>query len=66
LAQAIARSFDHVCAVQRIRRTLKQTRPVQQRPPPAATIQHRFHSRSDIFNGRHQRRDIQKSGMIRD
>ena len=65
-AQAIARGVDYVCAVQRIGRTLKQTGAVQQWPPPAATVQHRLHSSSEIFDGRHQRCDIQESRMIGD
>jgi len=66
LADAIARGFDHMCAVERIRRALEQTRAVQEGPPPAATVQDRFHSGGDILNRRHQRRDVEKTRVIRD
>jgi hypothetical protein len=66
LADAIARGLDHMCAVERISGSLEQTRAVQKRPPPAATVQDGLHSGGDILNRSHQRCDVEKARVIRD
>jgi len=66
LADAIARGLDHMSAVERIRSALEETRAVQKRPPPAATVQDRLHSGGDILNRRHQRCDVEETRVICD
>jgi len=66
LADAIARGLHHMCGIERIGRSLEQTRAVQERPPPAATVQDRFHSGGDILNRSHQRSNVEKTRVIRD
>jgi hypothetical protein len=55
-----------MCAVERISGSLEQTRAVQKRPPPAATVQDRFHSGGDILNRSHQRSNVEKTRVICD
>jgi hypothetical protein len=64
LAQAIARRLHDMCAVERIGSALKQTCTVQERPPPAATVQDRLDSRGDILERCHQRCDVEKARVI--
>jgi hypothetical protein len=64
LLEPAAGSFDHMPGIERVRRPLEQPCTIQQRPPPAATIQDRLHGGGDVSQGRHQGRDIEKPGMV--
>jgi hypothetical protein len=66
LGDALAAGVHHVGGVQRIGGAHEQARAVQQRPPPAAAIQHGLHGRGDVRQRGHERGHVQQARMIGD
>jgi hypothetical protein len=55
-----------VTAVVSAARAFEQPRAFEQWPPPAATEHRRLYGRGDVVDRRHQRGDVQKTGVIAD
>ncbi|MEY4580629.1 MAG: hypothetical protein RL701_5332 [Pseudomonadota bacterium] len=58
--------LDHVTGVQRVGGAFEKACAVEQRPPPAAAVQHGFYSGRDVRQRGHDGRDIEKTRVICD
>jgi hypothetical protein len=63
---ALGRGTDDMPGIERAGCPFEQSRPIQQRPPPAAAVQHWLDRSRYVAESGHERGDIEQPGMIGD